>query len=381
MIYLDHAATTPVDDRVLAAMLPYFSEHFGNPNSIHAWGRRAEKAQEQARRTLAECLNCQPREIIFTSGGSEADNLAIRGAAFAERARRGANHLITAPTEHEAVLNTMRQLRDHFGFTLTELPVDEFGRVSPADLARAIRPETALVSLMYANNEVGSINPIADLAAVCRERGARLHTDAVQAASQLPLDVQHLGVDYLSLGAHKLYGPKGVGALYVRAGAPLLPTQTGGAQEEARRAGTQNVPLIVGLAEAVRLTVAERAAHNARFAALRDTLITGVLQAVPRARLTGHPTDRLPNHASFVFQGVDGNDLLMRLDLHGLAASSGSACKTGNPKPSGVLLALGLPPAWAFGSLRLTVGRATTPGQVQRALTILTAALDQRSAI
>lgn len=381
MIYLDHAATTPVDDRVLAAMLPYFSEHFGNPNSIHAWGRRAEKAQEQARRTLAECLNCQPREIIFTSGGSEADNLAIRGAAFAERARRGANHLITAPTEHEAVLNTMRQLRDHFGFTLTELPVDEFGRVSPADLARAIRPETALVSLMYANNEVGSINPIADLAAVCRERGVRLHTDAVQAASQLPLDAQHLGVDYLSLGAHKLYGPKGVGALYVRAGAPLLATQTGGAQEDARRAGTQNVPLIVGLAEAVRLTVTERAAHNARFAALRDTLITGVLQAVPRARLTGHPTDRLPNHASFVFQGVDGNDLLMRLDLHGLAASSGSACKTGNPKPSGVLLALGLPPAWAFGSLRLTVGRATTPGQVQRALTILTAVLDQRSPI
>ncbi len=371
MIYLDHAATTPVDDRVLAAMLPYFTEQFGNPNSIHAWGRRAEKAQENARHTLAEVLNCHPREIIFTSGGSEADNLAIRGAALAERARRGANHLITAPTEHEAVLNTMHQLRDHFGFALTELPVDEFGRVAPADLERALRPDTALVSLMYANNEIGTIHPIAELAAVCRARGVRLHTDAVQAASQLPLDVQHLGVDYLALGAHKLYGPKGVGALYVRAGAPLLPTQTGGAQEDGRRAGTQNVPLIVGLAEAVRLTAAERATHNAHFAALRDTLIHGVLQAVPHARLTGHPSQRLPNHASFVFHGVDGNDLLMHLDVRGVAASSGSACKTGNPKPSGVLLALGLPPVWALGSLRLTVGRTTTPAHIQHTLAVL----------
>lgn len=370
-IYLDHAATTPLDPRVLEAMLPYFRVEFGNPHSIHRWGRHAEHALETARATVAAVLNCQPSEIIFTSGGSEADNLALRGAALAERERRGANHLITSPVEHSAVLATMRQLRDHFGFDLTVLPVDRAGRVAPEAVAAALRPDTAVVSVVYACNEIGTIQPMAEIAAVCRARGARCHTDAVQAASQLDLDVQVLGVDSLALGAHKLYGPKGVGVLYARAGQTLLPMQTGGDHEDARRAGTHNVPGVVGLAEALRLTAAERAGHNRRMAALRDRAIAGVLEAIPQSALTGHPTVRLPNHASFVFAGVDGNELLMHLDLAGIAASSGSACKTGDPEPSEALLALGLTREWALGSLRLTLGRATTEAEIDRLLTVL----------
>ncbi len=376
-IYLDHAATTPVDPRVLAAMLPYFSEDYGNPSSAHTFGRRAEKAVEQARREVAAVLNCAPAEIVFTGCGSEADNLALRGAALAAREQRGANHLIVSAIEHDAVLATARQLRDHFGFALTELPPDGEGRLSADAVARALRPDTALVSAMYANNEIGTIEPIADIAQVCRARGVPLHTDAVQAASQLEVDVQKLGVDYLALGAHKFYGPKGVGALYLRPGAPILPMLTGGGHERGLRAGTSNVPYIVGLAEALKLTAAEREVHNAHFRALRERLIAGVSSAVPHSRLTGHRTERLPNHASFVFQGVDGNELLIRLDLLGLAASSGSACKTGDPKPSGVLLALGLPPAWALGSLRLTVGRQTTEADLDRLLAVLPEAVAQ----
>lgn len=370
-IYLDYAATTPLDPRVLEAMLPYLREEFGNPSSVHGFGRRAERAVEGARRTVAETLGCDPDEIIFTGGGSESNNLALRGAAFAVREQRGANHLITAPTEHEAVLATLHQLRDHFGFRLTELPVDRTGRVEAAEVARALRPDTALVSVMTANNEIGTLQPVAEIAAICRERGVLFHTDAVQAASQLDLDVRVSGVDLLSLGAHKFYGPKGVGALYVRRGTPLLPTQTGGAQERGRRAGTSNVASIVGLAEALRITAQEREVHNARFAALREYVIAGVLSNVPESRVTGHRLERLPNHASFVFRHVNGNDLLMHLDLAGIAASSGSACKTGDPRPSGVLLALGLPPEWALGSLRITVGRGTTEAHVERLVTVL----------
>ena len=370
-IYLDYAATTPVDPRVLDAMLPFWQEDFGNPSSVHAYGQRAEQALEAARRSTAAVLECAPEEIIFTGGGSEADNLAVRGLALAERERRGARHLITSPIEHEAVLATAQQLRDHFGFELTELPVDAAGRVSPADVARALRPETALVAVMHANNEIGTVQPIAEIAAVCRERGVPVHTDAVQSASQLDVSVRRLGVTTLALGAHKFYGPKGVGALYVRAGTALLPTQTGGSQERGQRAGTQNVPHIVGLAEALRLTAAERAEHNAHFTALRDRLAAGVLAAVPESRLTGHPSERLPNNASFVFRGVNGNELLMHLDLAGVAASSGSACKTGDPRPSKVLLALGLAPEWALGSLRVTVGRGTRAADIEQCLTVL----------
>lgn len=370
-IYLDHAATTPVDPRVLEAMLPHFSQNYGNPSSVHAFGRQAEKALEQARRDVAAVLNCSPAEIIFTGCGSEADNLALRGGALAARRQRSAGHILTTPIEHDAVLNTARQLRDHFGCELTELPVDSEGRVNPDDVARALRPDTALVSIIYANNEIGTIEPIAEIAAVCRERDVPLHTDAVQAGSQLELDVQKLGVDYLALGAHKFYGPKGVGALYVRAGSPLLPIQTGGGHEHGLRAGTQNVPYIVGLAEALKITAAERVSHNTRFQKLREQVIEGILNTIPESKLTGHRTERLPNHASFAFRGVDGNDLLMHLDLAGIAASSGSACKTGDPEPSEVLLALGLSPAWALGSLRVTVGRQTTQTQIDRLLEVL----------
>ena len=370
-IYLDHAATTPVDPRVLAAMLPYFSDDYGNPSSAHAFGRRAEKAVEQARRDVAACLNCTPAEIVFTGCGSEADNLALRGAALAAREGRGAQHLVVSAIEHDAVLATARQLRDHFGFALTELAPDAQGRISAEAVAQALRPDTALVSVMYANNEIGTIEPIAEIGQACRERGVMFHTDAVQAASQLDVDVQKLGIDYLALGAHKFYGPKGVGALYLRANSPILPILTGGGHEHGLRAGTSNVPYIVGLAEALKITVAERAAYNARYQGLRDRLIESVLRLIPESQLSGHRTQRLPNHASFVFRGVDGNELLMRLDLLGIAASSGSACKTGDPKPSSVLLALGLTPDWALGSLRLTVGRPTTDAHIDRLLEVL----------
>jgi cysteine desulfurase len=370
-IYLDFAASTPVDERVLQAMLPYFSENFGNPSSVHRWGQRAEAALEQARRDVAEVLNCAPAELIFTSGGSEADNLALRGAALAVREATGASHLVTTPIEHDAVLSTLRQLRDHFGFSLTLLPVDAAGRISPEDVAAALSTPTALVSINYASNEIGTIQPLAEIAAVCRDRGVRLHSDAVQAGSQLDLDVQRLGVDLMAIGAHKFYGPKGVGVLYARAGTPLLPTQTGGGHEHGLRAGTPNLPYIVGLAAALKLTERDCQRHNARFANLRDRIVNGVLASIPDSALTGHPTERLPNHASFVIQGMDGNELLIHLDLAGIAVSSGSACKTGDPEPSDVLLSLGLPREWALGSLRITVGRTTTDAHVDRLLNVL----------
>ncbi len=370
-IYLDYAATTPVDERVLAAMLPYFREHFGNPSSVHGPGQRAEAALERARATLGEVLGCVPEAVIFTSGGSEADNLALRGLALAAREQRGARHIVSTPVEHEAVKATCHQLRDHFGFELTEVPVDRYGQVSAAAVADALRDDTAVVAVIYGNNELGTINPIAAISAAARARGVPVHVDAVQAAGQLPLDVAALGVTTLALGAHKAYGPKGVGALYVAPGTTLLPVQTGGSHERGLRAGTPNVPLIVGLAEALRLAAAERDSHNARAITLRDRLIARVLEWVPESALTGHPTERLPNHASFALRGVDGNALLMHLDLAGYAASSGSACKTGDPRPSDVLLACGLTPEWASGSLRLTVGRPTTAADIDGLLTTL----------
>ena len=370
-VYLDYAATTPVDPRVLETMLPYFRERFGNPSSVHRWGQRAEAAVETARETIAGILGCRSSEIVFTSGGTESDNLALRGVAFAERQRRGANHILTTPVEHDAVLRTAEQLAEHHGFELELLPVDATGRVAPEDLAARLRPDTAVVSIIYGNNEIGTINPIRELAEVCRQAGVPFHSDAVQAGSQLPLQVDALGVDLLSLGAHKFYGPKGVGVLYVREGTPLLPIQTGGGQEGGRRAGTHNVPYIVGMAEALRLTEAEREAHNTHFRALRDRIIGQVLEEIPESRLTGHPHERLSNHASFVFRGVDGNALLAALDVEGFGCSSGSACKTGLPEPSEVLTAIGIQPEWALGSLRVTVGRDTTAEDVEAFLSVL----------
>jgi cysteine desulfurase len=370
-IYLDYAATTPVDDRVLEAMLPYFNQAFGNPSSVHFFGQQAEAALEQAREQVALGLNCSSNEVIFTSCGTESDNLALRGAAFAARQKSGANHILISPVEHHAVSHTARQLADLYGFELELLPVDAYGCVDPDEVAHRLRRETAIVSVMQANNEIGTINPIAEIGAMCRAQGVIFHTDAVQAAAYLPVDVQALNVDLLSIGAHKFYGPKGIGALYVRKGTPLYPAQTGGAQESGLRAGTQNIPYIVGLAEAFLLAQSERKKRIAQVTPLRERLIGAILEEIPRSKLTGHPTQRLPNHTSFVFEGVDGNALLMMLDMAGFACSSGSACKTGSPEPSDVLIALGLPRTWALGSLRLTLGVGTRPEHVQELLQVL----------
>lgn len=376
-IYLDYAATTPVDGRVLDAMLPYFQQQFGNPSSIHRFGQAAEAALETARETLAQGLNCAPNEVIFTGCGSESDNLALRGAALSARAHRKANHILISPVEHHAVSHTAEQLARLHGFELELLPVDEAGLVHPEAVAERLRPDTAVVSVMYANNEIGTINPIAEIGALCRQAGVAFHSDAVQAAAYLPVDVQALNVDLLALGAHKFYGPKGVGALYIRKGVKLTPMLTGGSQEFALRAGTHNIPYIAGMAEAFRLAQDERSARTAHLLPLRDHLIGAVLESIPDARLTGHPTQRLPNHASFVFAGVDGNALLTLLDVAGFACSSGSACKTGDPEPSGVLLALGLTRAWALGSLRITLGTPTTPEEIDAFLAALPGAIQR----
>jgi cysteine desulfurase len=364
-IYLDYAATTPVDPRVLEAMLPFFSGAFGNPSSVHRYGQQAEAALESARETVAAVLRCRADEIIFTSCGSESDNLALRGAALSVRGRTGANRLCVSRAEHPAITQTARQLQASFGFEVVWLDVDQHGMVEPRAVEQALDERTALVSVMYANNEIGTINPVREIAEVCRQRHVLFHTDAVQAAAYLSLDVQNLGVDMLSLGAHKFYGPKGVGALYVRQGTPLLPVQTGGGQEHELRSGTQNIPYIVGLAEALRLTAAERELRLAHVQPLRDRMLGQLLESIPEARLTGDPQARLPNHASFAFRDVDGNLLLTLLDAAGFACSSGSACKTGNPEPSDVMQAIGLPRAWGLGSLRITLGAATQPAEVQ----------------
>lgn len=382
-IYLDYAATTPLHPQVLDAMLPYFSGDFGNPSSVHRYGQRADNAIETARETIAGVMDCQPHEVIFTSGGSESDNLALRGAAWAareqreQRERRGARHILISPVEHHAVSQTAEQLAALFGFVLEYLPVDEYGRVNPGDVEQRLREDTALVSVIHANNEIGTINPIGEIGAVCRERGVIFHSDSVQGAAHLPISVSALHVDLLSLGAHKFYGPKGVGALYVREGTRLHPSQTGGSQEFGLRAGTQNVPYIVGMAEAFKLAQSHQAAHQAQLSALRDHLIGTLLEEIPDAKLTGHPMERLPNHASFVFEGVDGNQLLTALDVEGFACSSGSACKTGNPEPSGVLTALGLPRNWGLGSLRVTLGQYSTAEDVKSFLAVLPRLVEQ----
>jgi cysteine desulfurase len=380
-VYLDYAATTPLDERVLEAMLPYFRQVFGNPSSVHFYGQQAENAVEEARERIAALIGAHPQEIVFTSGGSEADNLALRGVARARREMVGARRILTARVEHAAVARTAQALEREEGFQVEWLEVDAFGIVHPETVKQALGPDVALVSVMYANNEIGSINPIAEIAALCRAQGVPFHTDAVQAAAYLPIDVQALGVDLLSLGAHKFYGPKGVGALYVRQGTPLWPVQTGGGQEAGRRAGTHNVPYIVGMARALELAVEERESRRAWVQSLRQRVIEGVLERIPQARLTGHPLYRLPNHASFVFKGVDGNLLLQLLDAAGFACSSGSACKSGQPEPSEVLLACGLEREWAGGSLRVTLGAPTTAEEVEAFLDVLPRCVEQARAL
>ncbi len=376
-VYLDYSATTPLDPRVLEAMLPYFQEKFGNPSSIHRFGQQAESAVETAREITAGVLNCKAEEIIFTSCGSESDNLALRGAALAIREKTGANQILTSRAEHHAVSKTAEQLERYFGFEVKWLDLDPFGRVDPAVVKKAINEKTALVSVMAANNEIGTINPIPEIGEICRHNRVIFHSDAVQAATYLPLDVEHMKVDLLSLGGHKFYGPKGVGALFVRSGTPLLPVLTGGGQEFGLRAGTQNVPYIVGFAEALRLAQSEREKRSAQVSLLRDRIIGSILEEIPDSRLTGDPKDRLPQHASFVFKNVDGNLLLTLLDAAGYACSSGSACKTGNPEPSEVMAAIGLSREWGLGSLRVTLGSGTTPEQISAFLQVLPGLVNQ----
>ena len=380
-IYLDYAATTPLDPRARMGMLPFFDEAYGNPASVHSWGQQAEAALEQSRARIAANLGCGTDEIVFTSGGSESDNLALRGAAFAARQGRSANHILISPVEHPAVLETGRQLQQLHGFELEYLPVDHYGRVEPGDLAERLRPDTAVVSVIYGNNEIGSVNPISELGVLCRQQGIPFHTDALQAVAQLELRVDELPVDLLSIGAHKFYGPKGVGALYVRRATPMIPIQTGGSHERGWRAGTSNVPLIVGMSEALEVVAERRRTDIQDFRKLRDRIVDSVLGSVQGALLTGHPTERLPNHASFVFEGVDGNQLLAALDLAGYACSSASACKTGEPEPSEVLLAIGLDSRLATSSLRVTVGRQTTSVEVEAFLTSLPEAVSRLRAI
>jgi len=371
MIYLDYSATTPVDARVLEAMTPFFSASFGNPSSVHRYGQVAESAVESARETVASILNCRSDEIIFTSCGSESDNLAIRGAAYAMRERTGAKWILASRAEHPALTNTLKHLEKYEGFLIEWLDVNENGMVKLETVEKSVCDNTAIISVMYANNEIGTINPIKEIAGICRANNVLFHTDAVQAAAYLPVDVNDLNVDMMSLGAHKFYGPKGVGALYVRSGTPLVSQLTGGGQEFNLRAGTLNVPYIVGFAEALRLTNEERDQRVAHVKPLRDKIIGTVLETIPDSRLTGDMESRLPHHASFVFKGVDGNLLLTLLDAASFACSSGSACKTGNPEPSEVMNAIGLSREWGLGSLRVTLGIHTTPADIDSFLNVL----------
>lgn len=376
MLYLDHAATTPTDPAVVEAMLPYFTQCFGNPSSIYRMGRSALQALDDARALTAEVLHCAPKDLVFTGGGSESDNLAIKGAALVARERGKGNHIITSAIEHHAVLHACDYLKA-FGFEVTVLPVDQAGLVAPDALRAAIRPETVLATIMYANNEIGTIQPITELGAICRERGVLFHTDAVQAAGALPLDVEALNVDLLSLTAHKFYGPKGVGALYVRRGVALMSQVNGGGQERRRRAGTENVPGIVGFAAALQRAESRRAESVAQASVLRDQLIDGAMQRIPETRLNGHPTQRLANNANLSFACAEGESLLLLLDQAGICASSGSACASGSLSPSHVLLALGLDADAAHGSVRFSLGKDTTADDIEYLLEVLPSMVDR----
>ena len=363
LIYMDHAATTPVRPEVVRAMLPYFSESFGNPSSIYEMAQQSRGAVDSARRSIARAIGCRASELVFTSGGTEADNAAVKGVAVA--LRNVGRHVITTAIEHHAVLHACHQL-EQFGYEVTYLPVDEDGMVEPRDVADAVTSETTVVSVMLANNEIGSIQPVAEIADAVKREADRLgrriyfHTDAVQAVGAIEVNVRKLGVDMLSVSGHKLRGPKGIGALYIRRGTPFEPIIMGGGQERERRSGTENVPAIVGLSEAVRLAESEREETARRAAHLRDKIIAGIQERIPRTRLNGHPTRRLPNNVNVSFEDVEGEPILLGLDFAGICASSGSACSSASLEPSHVLTAIGLPANLAQGSLRITVGSENT---------------------
>jgi cysteine desulfurase len=367
-IYLDHAATTPTHPEVVKAMLPFFTGAFGNPSSIYSYGQEAKGAVEEARVKTAELIGARSEEIIFTSGGTEADNFALKGVAYANEHK--GNHIITTSIEHHAVMEVCKFL-ERRGFTITYLPVDEYGLVDPRDVRKAITDKTILISIIHANNEVGTIEPISEIGEIAEETEAYFHTDAVQTVGHIPLNVGKLKVDLLSISAHKFYGPKGVGALYIRKGTKLVPFMQGGEQERRHRAGTENVPAIVGLGRAVELAGQHMDKEAERLAGLRDKLIKGLLEKIDHTHLNGHPTRRLPNNVNVSVDFVEGESMLLNLDLEGICASTGSACSSASLEPSHVLLALGLSPEQAHGSLRFTLGRENSEEDIERVLEVL----------
>ena len=383
-IYLDHAATTPVDPRVVEAMLPYFTEFFGNPSGVYTLSQKSQNGLEEARETVAHILRCEPNEVIFTGGASEADNAAIKGGALA--LQQSGNRIVTSSIEHHAVLHSC-QFMESLGFETTYLPVDKYGLVRLEDVEKAVTDKTVLVTIMLANNEMGTIEPIPEISRVVKEKASKLgrdiivHTDAAQAGGVLDLDVDSLGVDMMTLAAHKFYGPKGVGILYIRRGTPFIPQQHGGSQERNRRAGTENIPLIVGAATALKLAVEEQKTYNQHCGRLRDLLIEGVLSRIDRAYLNGHPTQRLPNNANFCFDGAEGESILLGLDMEGIAASSGSACTSGSLDPSHVLTAMGVSVERAVSSLRLTVGKSNDDQEIDKVLEVLPRIIERLRAV
>jgi len=367
-VYMDHSATTYVRKDVLDAMIPYFTEHFGNPSSIYHLAGDSKKAIDAARAQVAKALGAEPDEIYFTSCGSESDNWAIKGIAYANR-KKG-NHIITTKIEHHAVIHTCEYLAKE-GFEITYLPVDKYGLVDPAELERAITDKTILITIMYANNEIGTIEPIAELGAIARKHRIPFHTDAVQAIGNVPIDVKAQNIDLLSLSAHKFYGPKGAGVLYIQKGTKIDNLIHGGGQERRRRAGTENIAGIVGLGKAIELATADIEGHNRRIRALRDRLLSGIMAKIPHAYLNGHPEKRLPGNINISFEFIEGESMLLWLDDEGICASTGSACTSGSLEPSHVLLATGLPVEISHGSLRLTLGDANTEADVDFVLEVL----------
>lgn len=376
MIYLDHSATTPSDPRVVEKMLPYWTTHFGNPSSLHTIGKTAANAVDEAREIVASVLNSDPSEIIFTSGGTESNNLALRGIMRGVQQRKGHGHLIVTGAEHHAVLDVAKVLELE-GHRLTILPTNEYGQVSPQAVLNALQDDTFLVSAIYANNEVGSINPITDIGKILREKRIYFHVDAVQGAGLLPLDVKALNVDALSLSGHKFYGSKGAGLLYVRRGVPLKGQIVGGGQQNHRRSGTEAVPLMVGIGEALRLAENERESTVARLTTLRDQLIHDMLTMLPEAELTGHPTERLAGHASFTLDGINGDAVLLDLNEVGIAASGGSACTSGDQEPSHVLRAMNVHPDRLVGQVRFVLGKHTTPDEIETFLQHLSSIVER----
>ena len=374
LIYLDHAATTPVKNEVLEAMLPYFTEKYGNASSIYSKGRESKKAIEEAREKVAQAIGANAKEIFFTGSGTEADNWAIKGVAYANKAK--GNHIITTAIEHHAILHTCQYLEND-GFEVTYLPVDENGLVTPKQVEDAIKPNTILISIMFANNEIGVVQPIGEIGRIARKKGIYFHTDAVQAIGNVPVNVVNMNIDLLSLSAHKLYGPKGVGALYIRKGTKTVSFMHGGAQERGRRASTENVPAIVGLGKAIELATNNIDEYNKKLMALRDRTIEEIINKIPFVKLNGDRHQRLPGNVNFSFEFIEGESLLLMLDMKGIAASSGSACTSGSLDPSHVLLAIGLPHEIAHGSLRLTFGEENSDSDVDYLMEVLPAIVER----